>query len=76
MASTMTWPLPHQPGFRMAMDQLVPEPTTLCELKVAMNNKFKKKTIEVNMDVYTTKQSNGDTVDQFLRGLEAQTYKC
>ena len=74
MATTMTRLLPHQPGFRMAMDQSVPEPTTLCELKVAMNNKLKK-TIEVNMDVYTMKQSDGDTVDQFLRGLEAKTYK-
>ena len=32
--------------------------------------------MKINMEVYTMKQSNGETVDQFLRRLEDKTYKC
>ena len=71
--ATLAWHL--DGNARLWLDQLAPEPTTLNDLKVAMNNKFKRP-MEINMDVYTMKQTNGETVDQFLRRLEAETYKC
>ena len=71
--ATLAWHL--DGNARLWFDQLAPEPTTLNDLKVAMNNKFKRP-MEINMDVYSMKQTNGETVDQFLRRLEAETYKC
>ena len=70
--ATLAWHL--DGNARLWFDQLALEPTTLNELKVTMNNKFKRP-MKIIMDVYTMEQTNGETVDQFLRRLEAETYK-
>ena len=61
----MTRPLPHQPGnTQLWFDQLAPERTK------SGNDKHIKNRMEINMDVCNMKQSNGETVDQFIDGLK------
>ena len=70
--ATLAW---HLDGTaRLWFEHLPTQPNSLADLKTALETKFKE-TEEMNMQVYTLKQKVGKSVNNFLRRLEAETFK-
>ena len=70
--ATLAW---HLDGTaRLWFEHLPTQPNSLADLKTALETKFKE-TEEMNMQVYTLKQKEGESVNNFLRRLEAETFK-
>ena len=70
--ATLAWHL--EGTARLWFEHLNPEPRTVEELKAAMVVKFARENV-VNMSVYAMKQSAGESVEDFLHRLEAETFK-
>lgn len=70
--ATLAWHL--EGTARLWFEQLQPEPTSINELKEAMVAKFKREKV-INMNVYSMKQQAGESVEDFLRRLEGETFK-
>ncbi|MCG8046955.1 MAG: hypothetical protein N0E48_15190 [Candidatus Thiodiazotropha endolucinida] len=69
--ATLAWHL--EGTARLWYEQLEPEPNNVNDLKQAMQAKFKKEKV-VDMSVYSMKQQVGESVEDFLSRLEAETY--
>ena len=70
--ATLAWHL--DGNARLWFEQLNPEPSTLDELKDALQDKFHKDEA-INMSIYCMRQKSGESVEDFLCRLECETFK-
>ena len=70
--ATLAWHL--EGNARLWFEHLDPEPQTLGALRDLMLTKFKKPK-QINMNVYSMTQQPGESVEDFLRRFECETFK-
>jgi hypothetical protein len=70
--ATLAWHL--EGNARLWFDNLQTPPTNLDNLKALLTDKYKK-SVQINLDVYTMKQIPTESVDNSLNRLEAETLK-
>ena len=71
--ATLAWHL--EGNARLWFENLEEPPTNLDTLKTLLKTKYKK-SVQVNLDVYSMRQSPHESVDTFLNRLEAETLRC